>query len=64
MERRQDVSVVRLYDVLLERCDDFLKGRNNRVLSVRLHDVSDKSQMKHPTTLSGTSLKRLSGMYP
>ena len=64
MERRQDVSVVRLYDVLLERCDDVLKGRNNRVLSVRLHDVSDKSQMKHPMTLSGTSLKRLSGMYP
>ena len=50
MERRQDVSVVRLYDVLLERCDDAIKGRNNHILSVRLQDVSEKSQMKHPTT--------------
>ena len=39
-----------LHDVLLERGDDFLKGRNNDVPSVRLHDVSNKSQMKHPTT--------------
>ena len=50
MERRQGVSVVRLYDVLLERCDDVLKGRSNDVLLPHLHDVSDKFQMKHPTT--------------
>ena len=50
MERRQDVSVVRLYDVLLERHNDVSKGRNNDAPSLRLHDVSNKSQMKHPTT--------------
>ena len=50
VERRQGVSVVRLYDVVLEHCDDVLKGRSNDVLSARLHDVSEKSQMKHPTT--------------
>ena len=46
VERRQDVSVVRLHKVLL----DVLRGRNNDIPSVRLHDVSNKSQMKHPTT--------------
>ena len=50
MERRQDVSLVRLYDVLLERHNDISKGRNNDAPSLRLHDVSNKSQMKHPTT--------------
>ena len=50
LERRQDVSMVRLQYVLLERCDDVLKGRNNDVPSVHLHDNSRKSQMKHPTT--------------
>ena len=50
MERRQDVSVVRLHDALLERRDDVSRGRNNEVPSVRLHNVSNKSQMKHPTT--------------
>ena len=50
MERRQDVSVVRLYDVLLERHNDVSKGRNNDPPSLRLHDVSNKSQMKHLTT--------------
>ena len=50
VERRQDVSVVRLHDVLLVCCDDVSRGRNDDVLSVRLHYVSDKSQMKHPTT--------------
>ena len=49
MERCQDVSVVRLY-VLLERHNDVSKGRNNDAPSLRLHDVSNKSQMKHPTT--------------
>ena len=43
MERRQDVSVVRLYDVLLERHNDFSKGHNNDAPSLRLHDVSNKS---------------------
>ena len=50
MQRRQDVSVLRLPDVLLERCNDVSKGRNNDVPSARLHNVSNKSQMKHPTT--------------
>ena len=49
-ERRQDVSVVRLHNVRLECRDDVSKGRNDNVLSVRLHNVSNKSQMKHPTT--------------
>ena len=50
MERRQDVSVVRLYNVLLERHNDVSKGRSNDAPSLHLHDVSSKSQMKHPTT--------------
>ena len=45
---RQGVSVVRLHDVLLENPDNVSRGRNNDVLSVRLHDISNKSQMKHP----------------
>ena len=32
-----------LYDVLLERHNDVSKGRNNDALSLRLHDVSNKS---------------------
>ena len=43
MERRQDVSVVRLYDVLLERHNDVSKGRNSDAPSLRLHEVSDMS---------------------
>ena len=43
MERRQDVSVLRLYDVLLERHNDVSKGRNNDAPSLRLHDVLSKS---------------------
>ena len=50
MERRQDVSVVRLYDVLLERHNNVSKGRNDDAPSLRLHDVSNKSQKEHPTT--------------
>ena len=50
MERHQDFSVVRLHDVLFERRNDVSKGRNNDVPSVCLHDVSKKSQMKHPKT--------------
>ena len=50
VERRQNVSVVLLHDVLLERRDHVLRGRNNDVPSVRLHNVSNKSQMKHPMT--------------
>ena len=46
---RQYVSAVRLYDILLKRRDDISRGRNNDVPSVRLHNVSNKSQMKHPT---------------
>ena len=43
MERRQDVPVVHLHGVLLERHDDVSKGRNNDAPSLRLHDVSNKS---------------------
>ena len=50
MERREDVSMVRLHDVLLERHNDVSKWHNNDVPSLRLHNVSNKSQMKHPTT--------------
>ena len=42
MERRQDVSLVRLYNVLLERHNNVWKGRNNDAPSLRLHDVSNK----------------------
>ena len=50
MERRQDVSVIRLDDISLERPVDVSRECNNNVPSVRLLDVSIKSQMKHPTT--------------
>ena len=50
VERRQYVLVVRLHDTLLERCANVSRGRNNDVPSVRLHDVSSKSQMKHQMT--------------
>ena len=50
MEYRQDASVVFIHDILLERRDDVSRGLNNDVPPVRLHDVSKKSQMKHPTT--------------
>ena len=43
MERRQDVSLMRLSDVLLERHNDVSKGRNNNAPSLRLHDVLNKS---------------------
>ena len=38
------------HDALLERRDDVSRGSNNGVLSVCLHDVSNRPQMKHPTT--------------
>ena len=50
VEGRQDVSVVRFHDILLERCNDVSRGHNNNVPSVRLPDVSNKCQTKHPTT--------------
>ena len=50
VERRQDVSMVLLHDVLLVCRDDVSWGRNDDVPSIRLHDVSNKSQMKHPMT--------------
>ena len=58
MECRQDVSAVRLYEVLLERHNDGSKGRNNDAPSLRLHNVSNKSQMKHPTTSRWNVTKR------
>ena len=50
MERREDVSVVLLHDVSLEHRNDVSKGHNNDAASLRILDVSNKSQMKHPTT--------------
>ena len=50
VELRQNVSVVVLHDILLERRDNVSRGRNNDVPSVRLLDFSNKSHMKHPTT--------------
>ena len=50
VERHQDLSVVRIHDVLLERRDEVLRRRNNDVPSVRLRNVSNKSQVKHPTS--------------
>ena len=49
MERRQDVSVIHLHDILLERCDHVSRGHNKKVSSVRLHNDLSKSQMKHST---------------
>ena len=49
LERHQDVSMVRLRYVVLQRRDDVLNGCNNDVPSVRLQEDSSKSQMKHPT---------------
>ena len=39
VERCQDVSVVRLHYLLLERRDDVLRGHSNKVPPVRLHDI-------------------------
>ena len=64
MERGQDASVVRLYDVLLEHHNDVSKGRN----TTPHHYVSTTSQtsLKLDTQqrLSGTLPRRLSGTYP
>ena len=43
VERRQDVSVVRLHGVLLVYRDHVSRGRNDDVSSVRLHDVSNET---------------------
>ena len=43
IERRQDVSVVCLHGVFLERQNDISKGRNNDAPSLSLHNVSNKS---------------------
>ena len=59
MECRQDVSVVRLHGVVLERFDDVSRGRNNNVLSVRLHNVSNKSQANHPTSSIKNRIKKI-----
>ena len=50
MKRCQDISMVRLHNVLLERRDDVSRWGKNNTPSVRLLDVSNKSQMKHPMT--------------
>ena len=46
-ETPTDVSVARPHNVLLELCDDVSRGGNNDVPSVRLHEVSNKPQIKH-----------------
>ena len=43
---------------------DLSRGGNDDIPSVRLHDVSGKSQMKHQRRLSGTSPRLFSGTYP
>ena len=50
MERCQGNLVLRLRDVLLERSNDVSKGRDKETWSVHLHDVWNKSQIKHPKT--------------
>ena len=40
MEPRQDVSVVRFHDILLESYDSVSRGRNNDVSMIRHQDVS------------------------
>ena len=62
MERRQDVSQVRLHDVLLERCSDVSRGRNNYIPSVCLNSASKKSQMKH-LTISQWYIIKISQWY-
>ena len=46
---------------IFKRRDDVSRVRYNDAPSVRLHDVSNKCQIKH---VSGTSPRRFSGMYP
>ena len=41
MVRYKDVSVVRLHDVIKERCDNVLRIRNNDAPLVRLRNVSN-----------------------
>ena len=43
MEHRQDVSLVRLHDILLERRDDVSGGRNNHVPPVYVSTTSQIS---------------------
>ena len=69
MESLQDVSVVRPHNILLERSNsnDVSRGRNNNDPSVRLHDVTSKSQIKYSATTqwyvtSGKSLWRLQSL--
>ena len=50
IEHRQDVSVLRLYNVLLDNQKGVWKKRNNDDLSLRLYDVSNMAQLKHPKT--------------
>ena len=64
VERHQNVSGVRLHYVNLQCHDEVLKKRNDDDSSVRLHDPSKKSQMKHPTKSQCTSPRCLSGTYP
>ena len=49
-ETPNDVSMVRLHDVIRERWDNVSRVRNNDVPLVRLRKVSNYSQMKCSTT--------------
>ena len=64
MEGHQDVSVVHLHDVLLERRDDVSKGHNND--SHQYVFTTSQTSLKWNTQrrLSGTLLRRLSGKHP
>ena len=59
----QDVSVVRLHNVILERCENVSRGRNNNFQLVRLHDILISIKWNTQKRLSGTSQRRLSDMY-
>ena len=59
VEHRQDVSVVRHHNVLLECRDYVLRECNNGVPSVRIHDALNKSE-----TTKWSNQRHLSGTYP
>ena len=56
MERRQDVLVVRLRDVLLKHCEEISRGRNN--------DVHQYVSTTSETSLKLNTQRHLSGTYP
>ena len=64
VECRQELSVVRLHDALLERRDDISWGCNNDVSSVRLHNVSNKSNVQLVRLYNVSTQQRRCGTSP